>query len=163
MIAAAAVVILIGGVALAWIGGQLGPPFPDPGMVIGFTILIVMILVCCSSMLVIGRFAARMPQYGEMEIRFEEGMEFYNNQEWEPALEVFKKEMGPELDHKRALFYGAKCCEKLDDLDCVKKYIKRYLELQPKDKQAWEMLADAHKKLFEYEEAEDALKKAAKL
>jgi tetratricopeptide (TPR) repeat protein len=98
-----------------------------------------------------------------MEIRFEEGMEFYNNQEWEAALNVFKQEMGPELDHKRALFYGAKCCDKLDDLECVKKYTKRYLELQPKDKDAWEMLADAHKRLFEYHEAEDAMKRASKL
>jgi hypothetical protein len=59
MIAAAAIVILIGGVALAWIGGQLGPPFPDPGMVIGFTLVIVMILVCCSSILEKWRFVSR--------------------------------------------------------------------------------------------------------
>jgi len=90
-------------------------------------------------------------------------MEFYHNQEWEEALKVFREQMGPEMNHKRALFYGAKCCEELDDLECVKKYTKKYLELQPRDKEAWEMLAHAHKRLFEYEESEDALRKAAEL
>jgi hypothetical protein len=160
-LAAVGIVIFVGGAIVAWIVGQLGIPFLDPIMILGASIMIAMVLVCCSSMMVIGQFAARMPEYGEMETRFEEGMEFYNNQDWEVALKIFREQMGPEKDHKRALFYGAKCCEELDDLNCVKEYTKRYLELQPKDKEAWEMLASAHKRLFEYEEAEDALKKAS--
>ncbi|MHA2385139.1 MAG: hypothetical protein ACXAEE_02895, partial [Candidatus Thorarchaeota archaeon] len=115
------------------------------------------------SMTVFAQFTARMPRYGEMETRFKEGMEFYNNQEWEAALKIFREQMGPEMNHKRALFYGAKCCEILDDLSCVKEYTKKYLELQPKDKEAWEMLTNAHKRLFEYEEAEYAQKRAAEL
>jgi tetratricopeptide (TPR) repeat protein len=163
IISAAAIVILVSGVLLAWVVGQLGIPFLDPRIILGASVLIAMILVCCSSMMVFGRFAARVPQYGAMETRFKEGMEFYNNQEWEAALKIFREQMGPEMDHKRALFYGAKCCENLEDLECVKRYMKRYLELQPKDKEAWEMLASAHKRLFEYEDADDALKRAAEL
>jgi tetratricopeptide (TPR) repeat protein len=162
-LAAAAILILVGGVIVAWVVGQLGIPFLDPIMILGATIIIAMILVCCSSMMVFGQFAYRMPRYGEMEIRFKEGMELYSNQDWEAALKIFREQMGPEMDHKRALFYGAKCCEELDDLNCVKEYTMRYLELQPKDKEAWEMLASTHKRLFEYEEAEDALKKASDL
>lgn len=163
IIGVAAVLIMVGGAALAWVVGNLGIPFLEPGLILAATIILAMILVCCSAITVVGQFAYRMPQYGEMENRFKEGMDFYNNQEWEEALKVFREQMGPEMDHKRALFYGAKCCEALDDLECVKKYTKKYLELQPRDKEAWEMLANAHKRLFEYEEAENALRKAADL
>ncbi|MFX0108085.1 MAG: tetratricopeptide repeat protein, partial [Candidatus Hodarchaeota archaeon] len=69
----------------------------------------------------------------------------------------------PRLNHKRALYYSAKCSEQLDDWDTVKKYCRAYLELQPKDKDVWELLASAHKKLFEYEEAQDAMDEASKL
>jgi hypothetical protein len=160
---AIALIVFIGGTAIAWIVGQLGVPFLDPNMIIGATILISMILVCCSALMVFGQFTARIPKYGEMETRFKEGLEFYKNQDWEAALKIFREQMGPEMNHKRALFYGAKCCEQLDDLTCVKEYTKKYLELQPKDKEAWEMLANAHKHLFEYEESEYALKKASEL
>ncbi|MFW9847129.1 MAG: tetratricopeptide repeat protein [Candidatus Thorarchaeota archaeon] len=161
VLGAASFIILIVGVILAWVVGHLG--IFDPGIVISLTMFIVMIMVCCTSMMVIQQFAARIPEYGEMEIRFEEGMEHYKNREWEEALKIFQEQMGPDLNHKRALFYGAKCCKNLDDYEGVKKYIRRYLELSPKDKDAWEMLAGAHKKLFEYEEAEDAMEKASRL
>ncbi|MFW9863126.1 MAG: tetratricopeptide repeat protein [Candidatus Thorarchaeota archaeon] len=163
VIGIAAILILVGGTALAWVVGNFGIPFLEPGPILAATIILTMILVCCSAMTVIGQFAYRMPQYGEMETRFKEGIEFYNNQDWEEALKVFREQMGPEMNHKRALFYGAKCCEELEDLDCVKRYTKKYLELQPRDKEAWKMLANAHKRLFEFEEAEDALRMAAKL
>ena len=163
IIGAAAVIILVGGTVLAWVVGNFGIPFLEPGPILAITIMIAMILVCCSAMTVIGQFAYRMPQYGEMETRFKEGMEFYGNQEWGEALKVFREQMGPEMNHKRALFYGAKCCEELDDWNCVKEYIKKYLEMKPKDREAWEILANAHRRLFEYEEAEGALRKAADL
>ncbi|MFW9966722.1 MAG: hypothetical protein ACFFEA_06160 [Candidatus Thorarchaeota archaeon] len=163
IIAAFGIIILVAGITLAWVVAQLGIPFLDPRIILGASVLISMILVCCSSMMVFGKFAARMPEYGVMETRFKEGMEFYNNQEWEAALEIFREQMGPKMDHKRALFYGARCCENLEDLECVKRYTKRYLELQPKDKEAWEMLASAHKRLFEYEEADNAMKRAEEL
>ena len=155
------VIIFIGGIILAWVVGHL--EIFDPGIDLSLALFIVVILTCCTSMMVIQQFAARIPEYGEMEIRFDEGMEHYKNEEWEEALNIFQEQMGPDLNHKRALFYGAKCCEKLDDLEGAKKYLKRYLELSPKDKEAWEMLANAHKKLFEYEEAEDAMEKVSRL
>ncbi|MHA1925500.1 MAG: hypothetical protein ACXABV_06415 [Candidatus Thorarchaeota archaeon] len=163
ILGAFAIIVFAGGMTIAWIVGQLGVPFLDPNMIVRATILIAMILVCCSTLMVFGQFTARLPKYGIMEIRFKEGMEFYKNQDWESALKIFREQMGPEMNHKRALFYGAKCCEKLDDLNCVKEYTKKYLELQPKDKEAWEMLANAHKHLFEYEESEYALNRASEL
>lgn len=163
IIALAAIIILVGGTALAWFVGNFGIPFLDASMILGASIVLAMVLVCCTALTVFGQFTARIPKYGMMETRFKEGMEFYNNQEWDAALKIFREEMSPEMNHKRALFYGAKCCEELDDINCVKEYTKKYLELQPKDKEAWEMLANAHKRLFEYEEAESALKRAADL
>ena len=71
--------------------------------------------------------------------------------------------MGPDMNHKRALYYGARCAEELEDFDTVKVYCKAYLKMQPKDKEVWEILARAHKKFFEYEEAEDALRQAENL
>ncbi|NHJ12945.1 MAG: tetratricopeptide repeat protein [Candidatus Thorarchaeota archaeon] len=158
----AALIILVLGITLAWLGGQGIVPL-DPSTVLGITILSITIIACCSSMTIIGGVATRIPEYGEMETRFEEGMSHFEAEEWEEALVVFRELMGPLKDHKRALYYAARCCEKRDDFDCVKTYCKRYLELQPRDKEVWELLASAHKRLFEYEEAEDALDKAAGL
>ena len=45
----------------------------------------------------------------------------------------------------------------------MKIFCLAYLEIKPKDREVWEMLNRAHKKLFEYEEAEDALDKASRL
>ncbi|NHI84312.1 MAG: tetratricopeptide repeat protein [Candidatus Thorarchaeota archaeon] len=162
LVGGTALLILILGFTLAWLGGWGILPL-DPSMIIGITILSVMIIACCYSMTIIGGVATRIPEYGDMEIRFEEGMSQYEAEEWEEALVVFRELMGPQRDHKRALYYAARCCEELDDWDCVKIYCRRYLELQPRDREVWELLASAHKKLFEYEEAEDAMKKAGSL
>jgi hypothetical protein len=158
----AAGLILILGIVFAWLGGQGIIPV-DPSMILGLTVLTVMIIVCCSSLTIIGGVATRLPEYSEMETRFEEAMDHYKSEEWEEAILIFRELMGPERDHKRALYYAARCCEKLDDWECVKSLCNRYLELQPKDREVWELLASAHKKVFEYEEADEAMKRAAKL
>ncbi|MFX1369540.1 MAG: tetratricopeptide repeat protein [Promethearchaeota archaeon] len=158
----AAGIILVLGIVLAWLGGQDIIPV-EPSMVLGLTVLTVMIIVCCSSLTVIGGVALRLPEYSEMETRFAEAMDHYNSGEWEEAIQIFRELMGPERDHKRAVYYAARCCEKLDDWECVKSLCIRYLELQPKDREVWELLASAHKKMFEYDEAEEAMKKAAEL
>ncbi len=167
MIGLAAVLIIVGGIITAWLTGWGYLPFvaqyANPAAILGITILTGSILICCTASMLTGSFASRIPEYGEMEIAFEKGMDHYNAEEWEDALEVFQKLMGPELDHKRALYYGAKCCEKLDNTECVIKYLERYVELQSKDKEAWLMLAKAHKRLFQYEEAQRAEQKAMEL
>jgi predicted Zn-dependent protease len=71
--------------------------------------------------------------------------------------------MGPANDHKRALYYGALCYDKLDKSEDMRNFLKRYLELQPKDKEAWDLLARAHKRLFEYAEAQEAEIRASEL
>jgi tetratricopeptide (TPR) repeat protein len=111
----------------------------------------------------LGSVASKMPEYGQMEIRFDEGMEHFKNEEWENALLIFTELAGPKMDHKRGLYYAALCYGKLDDWENVKKYCKAYLALKSNDREVWEMLADAHKRLFEYEEAEKALEKASRL
>jgi hypothetical protein len=157
-----AVVIVFGGIIVAWLSAQGILPF-DGLMVIGITILAATVIVCCASTIMLGSVASKMPEYGDMEIRFEEGMEHYGNEEWENALLIFTELAGPKLDHKRALYYAARCYTQMDDWENVKKYCKAYLVLKPKDREVWEMLSDAHKKLFEYSEAEDAAKRASKL
>jgi len=81
----------------------------------------------------------------------------------EQALELFKKLMGPDMNHKRALYYAARCSETLDDYESVKVYCNAYIKMQPRDSEVWEMLSNAHKKLFEYEEAEDAMQRSQQL
>ena len=161
-IAGIAVIIIIGGIFAAFLAGQGIIPI-DPSMVLGMSFLLATIIVCCSSTLLIGSFAQRVPEYGDMEIRFEEGKMRFDDQEWEYALEIFKTLAGPKLDHKRALYYGARCYEELDDWENMKVFCKAYLKMKPKDKEVWEMLNQAHKKLFEYGEAEDALNRANEL
>ena len=75
----------------------------------------------------------------------------------------FTELAGPKMDHKRALYYSARCYEKFDDWENVKKYCYAYLALKPEDREVWEMVADAHKRLFEYTEAEEAQKRAEEL
>lgn len=104
-----------------------------------------------------------MPEYGEMEIRYREAMDYYEDNEWDQALPIFLELAGPKLDHKRAVFYAAKCFEAKDDWQNAKKYLKAYLELKPRDREAWELLATAHKRLFEYQDAEEAQAKAENL
>lgn len=157
-----AVMIIIGGIVTAFLAGQGYVPV-DPGTVMGMSILLATIIVCCSSTLMIGSFAQRVPEYGDMEIRFDEGKMRFENEEWEYALEIFKTLAGPKLDHKRALYYGARCYEELSDWENMKTFCKAYLEMKPKDKEVWEMLNRAHRRLFEYGEAEDALNRANNL
>ena len=157
-----AVIIVVGGIVAAFLAGQGVLPI-DPAMVLGMSMLGAAIIVCCTSTLMIGSYAQRVPEYGDMELRFEEGKEQFDNEEWEYALEIFKTLAGPKLDHKRALYYGARCYEELEDWENMKIFCNAYLKMSPKDKEAWEMLNRAHKKLFEYEEAEDALNRANEL
>ncbi|TET06391.1 MAG: hypothetical protein E3J86_14980 [Candidatus Thorarchaeota archaeon] len=161
-IGAASVVIIVGGIIAAWLGGQGYLPI-DPGMAIGMSILLATAIVCCSSTLMIGSFAQRVPEYGDMEIRFEEGKLRFDQEEWDYALEIFKTLAGPKLDHKRALYYGALCYEELNDWENMKIFCKAYLDMKPKDKEVWEMLNRAHRRLFEYDEAHDALERANEL
>jgi hypothetical protein len=158
----AAIVIVFGGIIVALLSAQGILPFDGP-MVMGITILTATIIVCCASTLMLGSVASKMPEYGQMEIRFDEGMEHFKNEEWENALLIFTELAGPKMDHKRGLYYAALCYGKLDDWENVKKYCKAYLALKSNDREVWEMLADAHKRLFEYEEAEKALEKVSRL
>ncbi|MFX1482868.1 MAG: hypothetical protein ACFFCP_06725 [Promethearchaeota archaeon] len=161
-IAVVSLLVVAGGIVAAWLGGQGIIPI-DPGMALGISVLLATVIVCCSSMLMIGSFAQRVPEYGDMELRFEEGMARFNNEEWEYAAEIFKTLAGPKMNHKRALYYGARCYEEMSDWENMKKFCKAYLEMKPKDREVWEMLNRAHKRLFEYSEAEEALKRAERL
>ncbi|MFW9908360.1 MAG: tetratricopeptide repeat protein [Candidatus Thorarchaeota archaeon] len=157
-------ILIVSGIVLEWLSGwgYFGEGFPT-GVFLGIGILSGSVLLCCMASLMTGTYAAKIPEYGEMEIRFEEAKEFYDNGDWKEALDLFRELMGPQMNHKRALYYAAKCAEKLDSYEAVKTFCHYYLKMQPKDKEAWEMLANAHKKLFEYEEAEDALLRAERL
>jgi tetratricopeptide (TPR) repeat protein len=155
-------VILIGGVVIAFLAGY-GYLEVDPGIVIAMIIISSSIILCCASIIYTQRVTQKMASYYELENEYKEGMIFFENEEWELAIKIFTKIMGENMDHKRALYYTSRCYEKLDDWQNVKKYCKRYLELQPKDKEVWELLSTAHKRLFEYEESEEALKQASYL
>lgn len=157
-----AVAIVFGGIIVALLSAQGILPFDGP-IVIGVTILVATVIVCCASTILLGSVAAKIPEYGDMEIRFDEGMEHYKNEEWENALLIFTELTGPKMNHKRGLYYAALCYEHLNDWENVKKFCNAYLILKPKDREVWEMLSSAHKKLFEYGEAEDAQEKASKL
>ncbi len=161
-IAILAVVIVFGGIAVGLLSAQGILPFDGP-LVVGLSILTATIIVCCASTIMLGSVASKMPGYGQMEIRFDEGMEHFQNEEWENALLIFTELAGPKMDHKRALYYSARCYEKLDDWENVKKYCSAYLAIKPQDREVWEMLSDAHKRLFEYAEAEEAQKRAEEL
>lgn len=155
-------IIWIGGVSAAFLAGYGYIP-GDAGIILAITIISSSVLLCCVSMIYMERVAQRMGAYHELETEFKEGMIFYENEEWELAIKIFTKVMGQQMDHKRALYYTARCYEKLDDWKNVKKHCKRYLEFQPKDKEVWELLSTAHKRLFEYEEAEEASEQASHL
>ncbi len=158
------VIIIIGSVITAWLVGWGYLPIPlPPAAILGGGILIGMILICCTSSLFTMSVAMKIPGYGELEIVFEEGLDYYNNEEWEQALQVFRKVMGPQMNHKRALYYAARCSEKLDDYEAVKVYCRKYIEMQPRDREVWELLSNAHKKLFEYTEADEAMQRAEQL
>jgi tetratricopeptide (TPR) repeat protein len=161
-VSAAIIIIFVGGVILSFLAGQGFIPL-NPVMIISTSIFLVTILVCCSAAMMVASYSKRMPEYSEMEIRYDEAKSHFDNQEYEAAIEIFKILAGPKLNHKRALYYGARCYEGLDDWENMKTFCKAYLELKPKDKEVWEMLNRAHKKLFEYEEAQEALDRANKL
>jgi len=155
-------VILVGGIGLAFLAGY-GYIELDPGIIIGFTFILVSVLVCCTSCTLLGTYASKMPEYQELEDRFKYGLVLFEDEEWTAALEVFKEVMGPAKDHKRALYYGALCYDKLEKSEDMRDFLKRYLELQPKDKKVWNLLARAHKRLFEYAEAQEAEIRASEL
>ncbi len=157
----AAAVIFIVGVVVALLG-RLGYLPVDPVQVIGMTMLTASVFLCCGSLGMAGGILKRMPEYQEMEDEFREALDLYENEEWEEAFSRFSKMASPRMDHRRALYYGARCLEKMGRWEEVKRYIKRYLEFQPDDREAWELLATAHKRLFEYEEAEEAEERAKK-
>jgi tetratricopeptide (TPR) repeat protein len=154
--------IFIGGVVIAFLAGYEFLP-GDPGLIIAGTIIASTVLLCCISTIYTEKIAHRMASYHELETEYKEAMIFYENEEWELAIKIFTKVMGEEMDHKRALYYTAKCYEQLDDWENVKKHCKRYLQLQPEDKEVWELLSTAHKRLFEFEEAEEANRQASYL
>ena len=157
-----AAVLFLAGATLAWIAGQFDWPI-SPSLILGATITTSVMLLCCSSYFAITSYSTRMPVYQEMETEFRRGMQLFENKEWHEALAIFKHLMGPKMNHKRALYYAARCSEELSDWEGVKLYCGKYLDMKRKDKEVWEMLARAHKRLFEYEEADDALAKASRL
>ncbi len=161
-VSVAVVIIFIGGSIISVLGGQGIIPV-DPVMTMGMTILLITMLVCCSAITMVTSYSSRIPQYSEMEIKFDEAMSHYEDGEYEAAIEMFRLLAGPKMNHKRALYYGARCYEALGDWENTKTFCKAYLELKPKDKEVWEMLNRAHKRLFEYEEAQDALDKTKSL
>jgi len=161
-VSVAVVIIFVGGIVLSILAGQGYLPI-DPVMTLGMSIMLVVMLICCSATMMIASYSQKIPEYSEMEIRYDEAKSRYENEEYEEALEIFKALAGPRLNHKRALYYGARCYEALDDWENMKLFCKAYLEIKPKDREVWELLNHAHKKLFEYEEAEDALERASKL
>jgi len=148
-------VIIVGGVGLAFLAGY-GYIELDPGAIIGLAVILVAVLVCCTSCTLLGNYASKMPEYQELEERFKDGLVLFEDEEWTAALEVFTGVIGPAKDHKRALYYIALCYDKLDKSEDMRDFLKRYLELQPKDKEVWNLLARAHKRLFEYTEAQEA-------
>ncbi len=157
-----AVVIMAGGTVT--IALSLMNVLPaNPAMIFGGVVVTLTLLFCCYSMLSVGSVVARLPQYNKMEREFEEGKALFDNGEYREALEVFEKLLGPKKDHKRALYYAARCHEHLSTWDVVKQYSQLYLRLQPRDREVWLMLANAHKRLFEYEEAEEATRRASEL
>jgi tetratricopeptide (TPR) repeat protein len=156
-----AVLVPLGGIVLAWLGGQGILPI-DPAVTLGMSILVATVIICCAAVIMQGAYASRIVNYSEMEIRYDEGKEHFDNQEWENALLIFTELAGPKLDHKRGTYYSACCYEKLGDWENVKKYISAYLKMKPNDAEAWEMLSRAHRSLFEYEEAQYARDQADK-
>ena len=155
-------VIIVGGLGLAFLAGY-GYVDLDPGIIIGLTIILVTVLACCTSCTLLGSYSSNISKYQELEDRFKDGLVLFEDEEWAAALEVFTDVMGPAKDHKRALYYGALCYDKLDKNEDMRILLKRYLELQPKDKEVWNLLAQAHKRLFEYAEAEEAEIRASEL
>ncbi len=150
-----AATITSGGIVLAWLGGQGILPL-SPSVTLGMTILVATVVICCAGVIMQGTYASRMVNYSEMEIRYDEGITHFENEEWENALLIFTELAGPKMDHVRGTYYAACCYEKLGDWENVKKYIGAYLRMKPKDPEAWELLSRAHKTLFEYEEAQYA-------
>ncbi|MHA2085740.1 MAG: tetratricopeptide repeat protein, partial [Candidatus Thorarchaeota archaeon] len=162
IVTAASIGTFVGGFVLAWLVGNGYVEYPEgsatlfginAATIFGFSILAGTMLICCTSSMLLGAFAARIPGYGDMEIRFEAAKELYEDKDWEAALSAFIELMIPNMNHKRALYYAARCSEELDNWEDVKKYCQLYLKMQSKDKEVWELLARAHRKLFEYEEA----------
>jgi tetratricopeptide (TPR) repeat protein len=161
---AVAVIILLGGISITILQGLGIIPFiAEPGSILGLSFLTFVIIICCGTNLLTGRYIARMTGYSEQEMEYKEGKHLFDLEEWEAALEVFRKLLHPEMDHRRALFYGAQTLEKLGEWEEMKKYCERYLELVPKDAEVWEMLSRAHKRLFEYSESEDTMHRADEL
>ncbi|MGY5860837.1 MAG: tetratricopeptide repeat protein [Candidatus Thorarchaeota archaeon] len=155
-------VIIVGGFGLAFLAGYDYIDL-DPGTIIGLTIILVTAFTCCTSCTLLGSYSSKMPEYRELEDRFKDGLVLFEEEEWIAALEVFTEVMGPAKDHIRALYYGALCYDKLERSEDMRDVLKRYLELQPNDKEVWNLLARAHKRLFEYAEAQEAEIRASAL
>lgn len=162
---AIAAMIFFGGILLAWLSGYGFLPgfLPGPGTILGLSVLVATVLVCCVTSGMITSLFSRMPEYQEMEIQFDKAMIHFEQQEWDEALEEFNELLEPDMDHKRALYYAARCYEQKDNWPKVKEHCRHYLDMQPDDKEVWELLALAHKRLFEYDKAEEASKRAAQI
>jgi tetratricopeptide (TPR) repeat protein len=158
------VISIIIAITLEWLQGYGYIPQPGPpGMILAISIIIVMFISCITSLSVVFGVTTRLPEYQEMEEEFRRAKEHFDFEEYEEALKIFNTLLQPDMKHLRALFYTAACYEKLNEWEKVKKYINLYNEMQPKDPTAWEMLARAHKRLFEYEEADKAQAQAQKI
>jgi tetratricopeptide (TPR) repeat protein len=159
-----AFLILLGGISVVFLQNlNIIPVLADPLAIIGFSFLVFVIIICCGANILTGTYIQRMTGYSEQETEYKEGKHLFDLEEWVAALEVFKNLLHPEMDHRRALYYGAQCYSKMGEWEEMKKYCKRYLDLVPKDAEVWEMLSEAHKRLFEYSESEEAMQRASEL
>ncbi|MHA1769279.1 MAG: tetratricopeptide repeat protein [Candidatus Thorarchaeota archaeon] len=157
-----AIAVVVGGIVVAVLAARGILPV-DPATTLGMSILIGTIIICCGSSLTLTSFASKIPEYSEMETEYSEIKEQYDAGDYEGALEGFLRLAGPNKDHIRAVYYAARCYEKMNDWDNVKTFCRAYLKRKPKDREVWELLATAHKRLFEYEEADRASQRAARL
>lgn len=159
------VAIFVGGFVITMIQLNGFPIIPggDPAATFGFTVLLTTLTICCGATIMTTTYASRIGNYQEEENFYEIGKQHYDNGEWQEALNIFNQLLDPDWDHRRSLYYGARCYEKLGDWEGMKRFCKKYLELQSKDKEVWEMLGRAHKHLFEYEDADIALERASRL
>ncbi|MFX1369541.1 MAG: hypothetical protein ACFFAY_13165 [Promethearchaeota archaeon] len=94
------------------------------------------------------KYRLRLGEFWYMDYQYKEAMRFYNNQDWELAANHFERvlEVGP--DHKRALYYAAKCKENLEEWSDVVTLSRRYLKQNPEDEEAAFMLKRANQYIW---------------
>ena len=77
-----AIAVFLLGVALAWTASRFALPVSS-GVILGASITVSVMLLCCSSYLMTSAYSARIPVYEEMEAEFRKGMQLFENREWQ--------------------------------------------------------------------------------